>query len=359
MEWSDFYNSFNSYKVLTHYDRLKSIADGKFPVPSVVDIDPTNYCNLDCSYCDSQYFRKNNSKAMSEEHLLNIVNFISEWGVKAVCVGGGGEPLSNPATPKLLEALYENNIEIGLINNGTFLSKDIAEILSRTARWVGVSFEASNAKTYEIMKGANEFEKVRRNLKYLNNIKGSLEVTLKYLIHPNNIDNIYSTAKMAKEDGYDAIHIRPVGLENVFDKDGRNMSEDFNMLKYADEINEQLDLARSLETKQFKVFTIKHKFGEDFGKIIKFNKCRATPLSGVFAADGNFYICFTNRGKKNFILCEHFPNPKEVLKSWGGDKHKDMIEDINPEKCMRCAFNTYNEVIEKVVLEDNMTRNFL
>jgi len=359
LEWSDFYNSFNSYKILTHYDRLKKITEGNFPVPSVVGIDPTNYCNLNCSYCDSQYFRENNPEIMSEKHLLNIVDFISKWGVKAACVGGGGEPLSNPATLRLLEALYEKKIEIGLITNGTFLDKEAAKVLNRVARWVGVSLEASNSEDYKLMKGVDVFEKVRENLKYLNKTKAGLEVTLKYIIHPNNVKNIYSTTKMAKEDGYDAVQIRPVGLENVKDKEGNNIRDSFSMKDVADTINEQLDLARSLETKQFKVFTVKHNFGKNFEKILKFKKCRATPLSGVFSADGKFAICFANRGKEEFLLCDHFPNPENVSKFWGGKKHKEMIEDINPKKCMRCPLNTYNEVIEKVVLEDNMTRNFL
>jgi len=48
--------------------------------------------------------------------MLQIVELLKFWNVKAVCIGGGGEALLNPVTYDLIEQLVSNNICYHMFN---------------------------------------------------------------------------------------------------------------------------------------------------------------------------------------------------------------------------------------------------
>lgn len=73
-------------------------------------------CNLECSYCDSQYACKgDNYKIMS---IADIIADVEEKGCKAVTVTGG-EPLIHPGIEQLLNALIEKKYWINVETNGS------------------------------------------------------------------------------------------------------------------------------------------------------------------------------------------------------------------------------------------------
>ena len=79
----------------------------------------------------------------------------------------------------------------------------------------------------------------------------------------------------------------------------------------------------------------------------------------TFAANGNCYLCLDHRGNKDMVLCSHFPDPYEVLKHWNSDRHKKILQSIDPRNCPRCTIGPYNEIVEQVIIEDRMCRDFL
>ena len=188
---------------------------------------------------------------------------------------------------------------------------------------------------------------------YERNKAGStLEVSYKFLIHPDNALEIYDAAVLAKKIGVDYIHIRPAAAENVLG------GEDFHFDFPVQEINEQLWRAFDLETDKFKIFGIRHKFSNTLNLKRNFTRCLAPPLLINLGADGNVYLCVDHRGKKEYIIGRHYPNPQEILTFWGGEAHKKMMAEVNINKCPRCTFGPYNEIIEKAIIEDRMCRNF-
>jgi hypothetical protein len=78
----------------------------------------------------------------------------------------------------------------------------------------------------------------------------------------------------------------------------------------------------------------------------------------TFGADGNVHICFDMRGRKDLILCKHEPDPSEILKVWNTEYHKNMVRSIDINKCPRCTFNNYNEIVENVIIKDSMCMQF-
>ncbi len=71
-------------------------------------------CNLDCAYCDTRYARQGGTPMPLEE----VLRAVAREGLGTVEVTGG-EPLVQPGTPALLEALLEEGRRVLLETNGS------------------------------------------------------------------------------------------------------------------------------------------------------------------------------------------------------------------------------------------------
>lgn len=357
-EWDSPVNPFNSWKVLFHIDQLRKIAQGDFPPPNSCDMDGSNDCPLNCPWCNAQVYRKLTDYCdMPPGHMLKLADFFADWGCKSTCLGGGGESLVNPECKEFIPYAHNKGVEVGLITNGVFLDDDYARIVNEHNRFVGVSVDAGTRETYLKMKGADYYWQVISNIERMNKVKAQtnsqLDTNIKFLIHKLNYQEIYAAASLAKAIGCSGIHIRPMSIEGV-----PGISQKFSLEDYMDEINMGIARAMQLNSPTFKVYAVQHKFGPNMERVVRFKKCLATPLNITFAADGWAYACFNRRGMGNFRIAQHYPDPEEVRKAWGSEAHKNMLEAISPQDCPRCTYTTYNEIIERGILRDDMFHKF-
>lgn len=363
-EWNNPYNPFNSFKVLVWREWLEGIVKGEFLPPVTVDTDPANACNYKCIWCNAFDYMHGDVKKqiLPEKHLIKLADFYKEWGTHSTCIAGGGEPLMNPGIPAFLERLYDNKIESGIITNGSLLNDEIIEVIARTSRWCGISMDAATPETYKKIKGISDskmFNKVIENIKKLTKkceeYGNTCDVAYKYLLHPINSNEIYEAVKLAKSIGVKDFHMRPVGWDNLTVTKHKGKLDFESVIK---NVEKQCAKSLLLEDKHFNFYGVRHKFQPNMTKKVDFSKCLATPLILTFGADGNCHLCFDIRGRKDLILCKHQPDPKEVLKHWGTQRHKDILDNIDVSKCPRCTFGPYNEIIEQVFMKDGMCRYF-
>ena len=276
-EWKNQWNPFNSAKVLMWREWLEGIANQNFLPPVTVDTDPTNKCNFDCPWCNALDYMGGERKDISRHQLFNLADFYAEWGVHSTCVAGGGEPLMNKATPDFLLKLKENNLEAGLITNGSLVTSGIADIISKTCRWVGFSMDAGTSDTYMKAKGINNpkmFDEVLNNFELIASaIKrndSNCDLCYKYLLHPLNANEILTAAKIAKQVGVKDFHLRPVGWDNLT-KTKLTERGDFESL--LETIDNQIEEAMKLEDENFRFFGIRHKFTPTFERKVNFSRC--------------------------------------------------------------------------------------
>lgn len=66
----------------------------------------------------------------SRQALINAADFFAGWkssdkkyGVGAVCIAGGGEPLTNPHVGEFIERLHADNIKSATVSNGLLLDR--------------------------------------------------------------------------------------------------------------------------------------------------------------------------------------------------------------------------------------------
>lgn len=360
-EWADPFNSFNSLKGLLYRKWMEGVLAGDFLPPIEASIDPVYDCNLDCRWCNSKVILKNKElkgKRMSREHLLKLCAFLALWGVKGVCFAGGGEPFLHENLAEATIQLAEAGVDTAFLTNGTVVRDRDIEAMTAHSRWVGCSIDAATKETYAKLKNCDPtlFDRAIDFLKEVvrrRNTAGSrLEISYKLLLHPGNAHEIYDAAVKARDIGVDYVHMRPAACENILG--GADFRFDFPI----DSINRQMEKAFTLETDKFKVYGIRHKFSPSMNLDRRFSRCLAAPLLINLGADGEIYLCVDQKGKKAFSLGGHYPDPEEILTVWGGQRHKEMMKNVNLNVCPRCTFGIYNEIMEKTLVEDRMCRNF-
>ena len=326
-EWSvkSKYNSFNSYKGLTYFStHYQPIAkwfkgEGKLPAPIELSLDPGHMCNFGCAHCNAQRYLVINphevpedKRLMSKEHLKKLIDFMADWGVRGVCIGGGGEPLMNKAVWDLPSYIKTKGMKSSFATNGSLINEQIAKEMMN-CKWVGVSVDAGSREIFKDVHGVDFFDRVIENLKLLVKTKketgSKIDIAYKFLITPKNFHDLYNACRLAKEIGVRDFHARPVDLERKDFEAAMQLNYDF------DEIHKLFEKCHELEDENFRVFTVMHKYNPNFRVSHTFNNCVSSSLMIQVCADGNVYVCADHRLEPRFRLCSHFPEPSEIKNS--------------------------------------------
>jgi MoaA/NifB/PqqE/SkfB family radical SAM enzyme len=365
-EWNDRvkYNSFNSYKGLAWYQsHYKPIAawfmrEGELPAPIELSLDPAHVCNFTCPHCNAQRYLilkpeevPEDKRIMTKNHLRNLIDFCADWGVKGVCIGGGGEPLMNKAVWDLPSYITSKGMQVSYATNGSLINEQIADEMMN-CRWVGVSVDSSTPKTFKKIHGIDAFEKVVSNLRMLTKRKAEtgskIDISYKFLISPANWNEVYDACKLAKDIGVQDFHARPADLERKDFESAMKLNYDI------DAIQELFAKAHELEDEKFRVFTVMHKYDPNFKVMHTFKKCSSSNLMLQACANGKVYVCADHRIEPRFELGSHFPDPKDILNFWGSDKHRKLLESICVDKeCGRCTYGEYARQIEELAMGTN------
>lgn len=382
-EWSPQkkWNPFNSYKLLAQVYRWRHIVRGMpIPQPALVTIDPINHCNLKCDWCNAEYLLNENSGMISRDTLMELADFLPVWqgtpgwpaGVEAICIAGGGEPLLHPDIGAFIDRVVANGIEVGVVTNGTNLDR-LLEPLSKCT-WVGVSVDAGTAATFRRLKQVDCFERVLQNIQQLTTYaadhscrlgmaRAGSGVSYKYLLTPENINDIIPAARLAKELGCTNFHLRPAGV--TWDKLSFYQHPLFGNGERI-RLQAAIDVVRPLEDETFGVYGITHKFAEDLNPANGFRHCHAVFMSCVVMpprdeASERFRLglCCDRRGDQRLEAPGVGNSVMEIADFWGSDSHWQLFDAIDPGACPRCTFQPHNQIMENVILEDNMTYKFI
>jgi MoaA/NifB/PqqE/SkfB family radical SAM enzyme len=356
-EWTNPYNPFNSMKALVHADSFESILNGKPKNPIVLNFDLTNKCNYNCNFCmfggqreradkQGENFRKGNA-TIPEGYALTLPKIWADWGVKAVCLAGGGEPTLHKDCLDFIKECKKNNLELGFVTNGLLVDEKYWKEINNSCKFVGFSIDAGTREDYSRTKGVpkENFKKVLDNMKGIRE-NGNVQIGYKFVLDKNNYEHIYEGAVLAKIFGANHFQFRPA------------IEPDFDFYKDKIEfIKEQINRAQALDDKDFQVFGVMHKFNENLSKKHNFKKCLANLLTTTWCADGKVYMCTDTRGNDWSYLINHYPNPEKVLEYWGSKEHLEKISKIDfKNNCDRCTLGPYNEMFEQVFIQDKMDR---
>lgn len=360
MEWSkrNEFNSFNSWKGLLYsewYQAIKDWGENKRvkPLPPIeVSLDPIHACQLSCSWCNfGKYMVGKKVQRMPDEHIMKLVSFLGSWGALSICFGGGGDPLLHSKLADAIELSSRRGMENSIATNGIAFNKELAKRIVPICRWIGVSVDAACSGTYKIGRKGDTFKKVIENIEMLVKVsKGTkCDISYKFLIFDYNQAEIYEACLLAKKLGVRDFHARPADFRHQGMAAHRSAMRGYDRAT----LEGQFSRCHEIESKDFRVFTVTHKFNEDYMPKRDFSQCYAAPLGIQLCADGGIYLCPDSRHLRFYRLGRHYPHPERIQEVWGGAHHRELVFETGKENCKsRCTFGCYAAQCEELFISD-------
>lgn len=153
----DLYTS-TGHKFFAHQEAMTKLQNGKGQ-PIVTHIMLTDVCNHSCAFCSVQA-RVGDSLPFAD--IMNYLDILQGYGLKAVILSGGGNPILYKNGGKnfndVVETIWRRGLEIGLITNGMPLKayesrKSWASIKPETLdmlTWIRISMSGLDHEEQEV-----------------------------------------------------------------------------------------------------------------------------------------------------------------------------------------------------------------
>lgn len=360
---------YSPFKIFHHPEKLNSFLDGKVVTPIYVRVKPTNRCNHNCYYCayDSenpnvQQFGRRDEIPNSK--LMEILDDFRDMKVKAVTYSGGGEPLIHPDIVGILKRTLKYVIDMSMITNGQKLDGERAELL-KSAKWVRVSLDSCNAKTFFDTRRRPEswFYELIKNIKNFAQIKDKdCRLGINFVVQEKNFNEVYDSIKLFRDLGVDNIKICPRHIiessqkyhepfrETVIEQIKR-AKEDIKSVDIYDDYDNGIRL--SMENER------------------QYSRCYIMQTIPAIGADQNVYFCHDKAwiGKENGVLGSIKDQSFKQL--WFSKETAEKFANFNPmQECgHHCTNNAKNKVIgmflenpscaQEFKNEDDMHKNFV
>lgn len=343
---------YSNLKFLRFGDRLEALSAGRASAPVHVRIKPINRCNHNCWYCAYRSDTLALGEGMNRDDriptgkMFEIVEDLIEMGVQAVTFSGGGEPLLYKELPAVVRRLAGGGVRVATLTNGANLKGAMADAFAEHGTWVRVSLDAWDDESYRASRGApsGAFRKLLENMRAFTARKSRCVLGVSLIVDARNAPNIASVCALLKAVGVN--HVKLSGAVVANDVDENNNYHRALMLI----VEEQIAIARRLETDNFKIVNHYHEMENRFDK--GYNWCPFLNFLTVIGADCRVYSCqdkaYTENGLLGSIADRGFSE------FWFSDENQNRIRVIDPGRDCRhhCVAHQKNVALHEVLSTD-------
>jgi MoaA/NifB/PqqE/SkfB family radical SAM enzyme len=154
-------------------------------------------CNSACGYCDLPL--NVGRYEMTREEILRVFSSLYRNGVRFVLVQGG-EPLMRRDLPEVLEDLSEIGFHLTLITNGTKITPQLVERLSRLPMTISVSLDTLDRVKYQQIRGADQLAQVLKGIELLKDFPHPKFLTC--IVSEVNRAEVPAVVRFAREQGF-------------------------------------------------------------------------------------------------------------------------------------------------------------
>lgn len=326
-------------------DRLSEFLKTGSCFPMAIEVSPTNRCNLNCSWCISKQYHRNED--LDRDTLLRFIKEYREMGGKSLNWSGGGEPTIYPHFAEAVYATKDAGIDQGLMTNG-LCESDALLAAGRTMHWIRVSLDTVNRDRYKELKGVDALQGVLDSIQFWATQPAKLIVNMN--IAESNADEVLAVATTAKMLGADAFQIRPV------------LPIPSDPTCYIPlHLNDMIDDLKSLNGDGFFCHVSYDKFN-DINKPREYKSCLYHNFLCVLNSNGDLSVCMYRLYEDDFTFGNIYRNSLDDI--WDSDRRWDVVEkctNMDFSQCQVCCkgheLNTFLHYLE---LADRMSdRKFL
>jgi pyrroloquinoline quinone biosynthesis protein E len=166
------------------------------PNPLALIAELTHRCPLHCVYCSNPVELKNRADELTTEVWSRVFKEAADAGVLQADFTGG-EPLTRPDLLELLRAARTAGLYVSLITSGVPLDQArLAKLVEAGLDHIQLSFQGAREETAKEISGSKAHAQKLRVLEWLARFR--IAVTLNFVIHRSNIDQIEEMLKLAE-----------------------------------------------------------------------------------------------------------------------------------------------------------------
>lgn len=318
---------FSSNKILRHLGHLQDYLCGGFRFPITMEFDLTDKCDHACPRCAGG----RTGAELTWEEARDYLSQLADCHVKAVTFTGGGEPCLHPHLVDALCHAHSLGMDVGLITNGTSMTRQIADAAVCTCVWVRVSLDANGPLAYRQTHGRDGdfYQRACDAIRMLSASRDTLHsgctVGVGYLVDRNTRPDMMQATMEVRDYGADYIQFRPFHYQTT-------------------PIEDQLLVCKRLETERFKVLASQQKYA-CAGVPQTYKKCHGSYFCGVIQADANLAYCCHFRGRPEYSLGSL--REQSFADLWHSPRRCEVELMIDVTQCIPlCRLDAINRFIE-------------
>jgi radical SAM protein with 4Fe4S-binding SPASM domain len=172
-------------------------------LPKLIEIEPTETCNLRCRMCHVSYMSVDSRPVFPAE----LVDKLDGLAGTEILIGSGFEPTMNKGFARIVRSLTRIGMRIELLTNGTLLEGDIVDALAEAhVRLMVVSFDGARKATYEYIRRRARYEDTLARIKATKSrMAASTLWALNCTVTRPNINEVAETVALWDGVGFDRV----------------------------------------------------------------------------------------------------------------------------------------------------------
>jgi MoaA/NifB/PqqE/SkfB family radical SAM enzyme len=320
--------------------------------PVCIYLETTNRCNLLCTTCPRTYAELEPPADMSWELFTSIVDQVPNLA-RAV-LHGVGEPMLVRSLPRMVRYLKERGTYVLFNTNGTVLNaRNGRALIEAGLDELRVSFDASNAASYRVIRGKDYFNRILRNVRAFRDLqereghdKPRVSAWLTGL--RETIEQLPDFVRVAAETGVKEIYLQRLVF---FDEDaiGHATPDQALYERLTAEQSAHIEAAAALARSLGVTFGASGAASEP-GMSLKrsdngspWSLCRRPWTVMYFTANGRALPCciapFSQRGYENYTLGD--ATQQTLREIWTGPAYQEfraaLLSERPPSACKNCG----------------------
>lgn len=331
-----------------------SVEQDRTPVahadPVCLYLETTNRCNLLCTTCPRTFEDLEPPADMSWDLFTSIVDQFPK--IARVVMHGVGEPMMVKELPQMVRYLKDRGTYVLFNTNGTLLTeKNGRKLVQAGLDELRVSLDAADARTFEMVRGKDYFQRIVRNVRNFTAIQAR-----EGLSHPRvslwltglreTIDQLPDFVRLAHDIGVREVHLQRL----VFFEEGQGMAQ-LNSALFEQLSGDEAEHIHRAEAVAAELGVMFDGSGAtEPGTSLKraddsrpWSLCSRPWTLMYFTAHGRALPCciapFSMRGYDSFTLGN--ANQGTLREMWNGPAYQSfragLLGDMPPQACASCG----------------------
>lgn len=328
-----------SHKILHHLDRVREWKNTGICAPITLELNLTNSCNHNCPDCIG--YRDDHAMFLYTD-AVNVIQQFKDIGVKSVTFSGGGDPLCNAITPRVVKYCSDIGLGVGIVTNGGLLHRVDYVDLAKYATWLRISLDAGSEDVYKLRHGScADFNQTISNLTNLSKVEGRRSVIgVSYLTDgKTTLEDIVLAAGIVKDSSADYLEFK---------------SFRYSKANVADFI---IEVRQRFADDKFSIYSQSNIYDKD--KIEKsYDICHGQHFSAMVLANGDMVRCCEMEIKQHE---KPFGNVyKDSVKNiWFGEERCKVLSQSLSHCPPLCRHHISNEILDQLYYKKNVHCDFI